>query len=107
MMDQQEVDKIVQICEKIAPFMRKHLIKMMDEHGPNISISVVSSVVTNLMAHAITMVEVKGGDIDDYVRIIMREVSEKQREMSAAVQTHAAIEKIMLPAGRNTCRPLH
>lgn len=106
-MDQQEVDKIVQICEKIAPFMRKHLIKMMDEHGPNISISVVSSVVTNLMAHAITMVEVKGGDIDDYVRIIMREVSEKQREMSAAVQTHAALEKIMLPGGSTTCRPMH
>lgn len=106
-MEDEEVKKIVQICEKIAPFMRKHLIKMMDEHGPNISISVVSSVVTNLMAHAITMVEVKGGDIDDYVRIIMREVSEKQREMSAAVQTHAAIEKIMLPTGRNTCRPMH
>ena len=106
-MDQQEVDKIVQICEKIAPFMRKHLIKLMDEQGPNVAISVVSSIVTNLMAHAIMMVEVKGGDIDDYVRIIMREVSEKQREMSAAVQTHAALEKVMLPTGRNTCGPMH
>lgn len=106
-MDQQEVDKIVQICEKIAPFIRKHMIKLMDEHGPNVSISVVSSLVTNLMAHAITMVEVRGGDIDDFVRIIMREVSEKQREMSAAVQTHAVIDNMAFPPGTKTCGPLH
>lgn len=106
-MDQQEVDKIIQICDKIAPFMRKHIIKLMDEHGPNVAISVVSSIVTNLMAHSITMVEVRGGDIDEYVRVIMKEVSVKQREMSAGVQTHSILEKMLTQSKPDTCRPLH
>lgn len=106
-MDEEKAAQVLRICEKLHPILQKHLIKLMAEQGPEVSISVVTSVVINLMAHAITMVEVRGGDIDQYVRIIMQEVSQKQHELSAHVQTRAAIDKMLTPSGPSTCRPLH
>jgi hypothetical protein len=106
-MDEEQARQVIQICEKLHPFMEKHLINLMEKYGPEVSISVISSIVIRLFAHSITMVEVKGGDLDRYVRIIMQEISHKQGEMSAAVQTQATLDKILTPSGNSTCRPLH
>lgn len=105
-MDDAKAMQVVRICEKLHPFMQKHIMKLMDDYDPEVVISVTSSVVVNLMAHAITMVEVRGGDIDEFVRILMRAVSEKQGEMYARVQTEAVLEKMVIPGGK-TCRPMH
>jgi hypothetical protein len=107
MMDEKTMETVIRICEKLHPIMQKHLIKLMDDHGPEVATSVVSSVVANLFAHVITMVEIRGGDIDQYVQIMMKEISQKQHEMSAKVQTQSILEKMILPSGPGTCSPLH
>ena len=74
-MNDEEAMEVLRICEKLHPFMQKHLLTLMEENGPNITISVVTSVVVALMAHAITMVDIKGGDVEDFVHIRSEEHS--------------------------------
>lgn len=105
-MDDKEMDRVMHICRRLEPIIQKFIISLLDKDGDNVAISVVSNISTSFMAQAITMIEAKGGDVDQFVTILMHETKNKYTAAKAQVESELALQK-MMTAGRDTCRPLH
>ena len=105
-MDDKEMKRVIDICRRLEPVINKFLLRMIDRDGADVSLSVVSNMATTLMAHAITMVETRGADVDQFVKILMYEVKNKYDVASSQVQAASIMSKIM-SAGKDPDQPLH
>ena len=105
-MEDKEMERVVYLCRRLEPIIHKFITGMLEKDGPNVSISVVSNVATTFMAQAIAMIEARGGDVDQFVKVLMHETKGKYDVARAQVESELALQKMMTP-GWDTCRPLH
>lgn len=105
-MDEDEIDSVVAICRRLEPVIHRFVERLMDRNGLDVSISVISNLATSFMAQAITMVETKGGDVDQFVKILMHETKIKYESAKAQVESEMVLQK-MMTAGRDNDSPLH
>ena len=101
-----EMERVVELCRRLEPIMNKFIVRLIDRDGPDVAVSVVSNVATTFMAHAITMIETRGADVDQFVKILMHEVKNKYDVASSQVQAASIMSKIM-SAGKDPDQPLH
>lgn len=95
-MEEDEVQRVVSVCRRLEPIINRFVCRLIEKDGANVSISIISNLATNFMAQAITMVEARGGDVDQFVKIMMVETKNKYDVASAQVQTESALSKMML-----------
>lgn len=105
-MEDKEMERVMHLCKKLEPLVSRFVTGMLDKDGPNVAISVVSNLATSFMAQAITMIESRGGDVDQFVTVLMHETKNKYTVAKAQVEAELALQN-MMTAGRDTCRPLH
>lgn len=105
-MEDKEMEQVVAICKRLEPIIHRFIEDLLEKNGGNVAISVVSNLSTSFMAQAITMMEMRGADVDQFVTVLMHETKAKYTTAKAQVESELAIHK-MMTAGNDTCRPLH
>lgn len=94
-MEDIEAERVIELCRRLEPIIHRFILKTIDNDGINVTLSVVSNLATSFMAQAIAMVETRGGDIDQFVKILMVETKNKYEVASAQVHTELALSKMM------------
>ena len=105
-MQDKQINDVIEICKRLEPIIQRFVAKLIDDYDPNVTISVLSNISTGLMANVITMVDVKGGDIEQFGMILMAEVHAKHTACMSKVETEEILLRLR-SAGQDTCRPLH
>lgn len=105
-MEDKDIERVTQILQRLDPIVNRFISNMLDKDGDTVAISVVSNLATTFMAHAIIMIEARGGDVDQFVKVLMHETKNKYEVARSQVNTELVLHK-MMTAGRDTCRPLH
>ena len=103
-MNEEEMQLVKRILVRLEPFMQKHLMKLLDDYSSDVYLSVITNLATSLMANGVTMVNLKGGDVQQYVDVVMSEVAGKHQTKLVAIEAHALILKAK---GSSTCQPRH
>ena len=103
-MKQDDVKTVMRILRRVEPIIQRHLLKLIDDYSTDVYLSVVSNLATSMMANGITMVDIKGGDVQQFVDVLMSEIAGKHQAATSAVETEALILKVK---GSSTCQPRH
>jgi hypothetical protein len=106
MMDDKEMKRVIEICNRLEPIIQRFITSMIDRDDANVTTSVVSNLATSFMAQAITMIEARGADVDQFVTILMYETKQKYTQAKAQIESELALSK-MMSAGRDSAGPLH
>lgn len=105
-MEDEEIKRVVDICQRLEPILHRFIEGLVTRDGANVTISVISNLGTTFMAQAITMIEARGGDVDQFVKILMVEVKNKYDVGSSQIKAEGVLSK-MMSGGPDTCRPMH
>ena len=105
-MDEKEMLRVVRLCRRYDRLMQKAIMRLLDKFGADVAVSVVSNMSTTMLAQAITMIDAKGGNVDQFVSILMHETKNKFDAAASAVKTERVLTN-MMQAPNLTCRPLH
>ena len=90
-----EVDRTVELMARLEPMLER-FVKRINKEGPNVSVSIMAMVVTNLMVEMVIKIEEHGGDIDDFIKFLMIEAKHKYDVESVKSYTESALAKMML-----------
>jgi hypothetical protein len=105
---EEDIVKVGELLQRVDPLIQKYIHQIMDRHGHDVCLSVAANISTTLMTLAILIVERRGGDIDPFVQMMMKEVKGKFDNAHASHATQELLSKIMTlgpSANWNTCRP--
>lgn len=104
--DEMQLSK--EILDRLAPLMHRYLEKTLRQHGGTVSLSVAANISTSLMAYALTIVESHGGNVDEFVNVMMQETKNKFDSSIAELEaTRLKIRLMAIDPSNYTCRPLH
>lgn len=92
-----EMRMVKKILDRIEPIVQYHLDKMTDDHGANVTLSVSSNLSTSMLAMGVLLIMRGGGDIKQFMEIIIKEIEEK-------IKVTVEFER---QAGQSTCHRLH
>jgi hypothetical protein len=106
MMDEKEIEAVVNMCQRLEPVIQRFILGLLERSGPNVTLSVVSNLATSFMAQAIGMVDGRGGDVDEFVKVLMHETKNKYDHARAQAESDATLKKIMT-LSRDQKGPMH
>jgi hypothetical protein len=92
-----EIKRVKMILTRIEPIVQRHLDKMIDEHGTNVTLSVSSNLATSMLAMCMLIIMRSGGNVEQFMEIMAGEINEK---IKSAV-------RVEIQAGQSTCQRLH
>lgn len=103
-----DIEKVGELLKRVDPIIQKYFHQIMDKHGHDVCLSVAANISTTLMTLSILIEERRGGDIDPFMHIMMKEVKHKFDNAHASQTTQELLDKVM-KAGQNNdwniCRP--
>jgi hypothetical protein len=92
-----EIRRVKMILTRLEPIVQRHLDKMIDEHGTNVTLSVSSNLATSMLAMCMLIIMRSGGNVEQFMEIMGGEINEKIKS-ALRVDTQA---------GQSTCQRLH
>ena len=92
-----EIRQVKMILTRLEPIVQRHLDKMIDEHGTNVTLSVSSNLATSMLAMCMLIIMRSGGNVEQFMEIMAGEINEK---IKSAV-------RVEIQAGQSTCQRLH
>jgi hypothetical protein len=72
-----EDEKIIECINKLQPIIIKTLHKIIDDHGPNVCVTVARNIATSLITHSMHIVIEYNGNPYEFTQIIMNEINTK------------------------------
>ena len=105
---EKDIEKVGELLKKVDPLIQRYFHQIMDRHVHDVCLSVAANISTTLMTLSILIVERRGGEIDPFMHIMMKEVKHKYDNAHASQATQDLLDKVM-NLGQfgdwNTCRP--
>jgi recombinational DNA repair protein (RecF pathway) len=72
-----EIQRVSDLMDEIEPIVQKELIKIINDEGYTVALSVCSNTATSLMAMSLVMVSRSGGDVNAFIRVLLDEIKGK------------------------------
>lgn len=108
LIDPNEIKRVEEILNRLAPRLQKMLTRMMEKDGHTVTLSVAANISTSLMSTCLLMVAQKGGDVEGFMNVLLHETGNKYTGAKVEIETiRAKIKDDMVQSGWDTCRPLH
>ena len=108
LIDPNEIKRVEEILNRLAPRLQKMLTRMMEKDGHTVTLSVAANISTSLMSTCLLMVAQKGGDVESFMNVLLQETGSKYTGAKMEVEAiRAKIRDDMVQSGWDTCRPLH
>jgi hypothetical protein len=108
MMDKKELlaklDAMVEMQDRMNPRIERFMERLLDKHDEEMVMSIATHIGITMLTWCILVIEDRGGDVDDYMKVVLRGVAMKHAEGRAGAQAHDAIVKASVTSGF-TCRP--
>ena len=90
--------------DRLNPRIEKFMENLLDKHDEEMVMTIATHIGITMLTWCILVVEDRGGDVDDYMRVVLAGISMKHVEGRAGAQAHDAIVKASVTSGF-TCRP--
>lgn len=108
MINQAEIDRVKHLLDRMAPIIQRWITECIEKDGHTVTLSVSANIGTSLLSTCLLLVAQKGGNVDQFMEILLQETTSKFLVAQQALDAqHAAVLAKMTEAGWDTCRPLH
>lgn len=98
-----EIQRVSDLMDEIEPIVQKELIKIINDEGYTVALSVCSNTATSLMAMSLVMVSRSGGDVNAFIRVLLDEIKGKYDHTRAALRESADLIAALCEAnGQNS-----
>jgi hypothetical protein len=105
-MNEKEMEKVKELLESLDPIIHKHINKITDQYGLNVSLSLITNVATSFIALAVMIIERHDGNVDEFMSVLLREAKVKYDLAHSINKTNILLDRFMHPkAGGFTCTP--
>jgi len=102
----EEAELVKEILERVDPMIHRRLNKLIEQHGINVGLSVVTNMATSFVALAVMIVERHGGNVDEFMSVLLSETREKYDLAHATDKTQKLLMKVMAVDPKSyTCSP--
>lgn len=103
-----EIARVGEILDRLEPVVQRHISRMIDAEGSNITLSVSSNIATSMIVMSLLMIHERGGDVDQFMKVVLHEIKGKFDEAMVEVQSaKQEIKDQIAQAGWDTCKSLH
>ncbi len=95
MTEDEEIKKIMEICNRLSPIIQRFLDRMLKEHGDTVTLSVVCNLAVGMGAQAMLIARARGGDEDHILEVMSKEIEERFRIFQSAFEMQSVLERAM------------
>ena len=100
--------KVLAILAALEPLIKDKITEMIDDHGAEIALSVVSNVATSLLCTSMMMVNSRDWDVNHYMELMIEETVKKYQTFTLKMASDQVINKAKFKNDDPfTCKPLH
>lgn len=107
-MNKKELKEKLETMEKMQgrlnPRIERFMERLLDKHDEEMVIGIATHIGITMLTWCILVIEDRGGDVDTYMKVVLRAIAVKHEEGRAGAQAHDAIVKASVTSGF-TCRP--
>ena len=100
-----KLESMMEMQDKLNPRIERFMERMLDKNDEEMALSITTHISMTLLTWCLLVIEDRGGDIDEFMRIVLRGVAMKHAEGRANFQAYDAIVKASASASNYTCRP--
>lgn len=95
MSEDEEIKKVMEICNRMNPVIQRALNRMFKDYGDTVTLSVVCNLAVGMGAQAMLIARARGGDEDHMLDVMHKETQERFKIFQSAFETQSVLEKAM------------
>ena len=99
-----KLQAFMKMQDRLNPRIEKFMESLLDKYDEEMVMSISTHIGITMLTWCILVIEDRGGDVDDFMKVILRTIALKHTEGRAGAQAHDAIVKASVTSGF-TCRP--
>jgi hypothetical protein len=95
MSEDEEIKKVMEICNRMNPVIQRALNRMFKDYGDTVTLSVVCNLAVGMGAQAMLISRAKGGDEDHMLDVMYKETQERFRIFQSTYEMQSVLDRAM------------